>query len=104
MIRTASMNSSRPLAKSAVMDMIPAAERVRWSALESFNQAGWAGSAVLGGYLMDTYGVQVNFGLTIFIQTLSLLPILCIAHLVPNETGATNLAEICSKWTKGSTQ
>jgi predicted MFS family arabinose efflux permease len=81
-----------------VMDLIPASERVRWNALESFNQAGWAGSAVLGGFLMDAYGVELNFSVTIVMQTLSLLPVVGIAHLVPNETGATNIIEICRNW------
>lgn len=98
MIRTAAMNSTRPLCKSAVMDLIPASQRVRWNAMESFNQAGWAGSAVLGGFLMDAYGVEVNFSVTILLQAISLIPMICVAHLVPNETGATNILEIIKKW------
>lgn len=55
------------------MDTVPASQRVRWTAMESVNQASWAGSAVVGGYLMDLYGVEVNFGATICLQVYLLM-------------------------------
>lgn len=103
-VRTAAMNSTKPLTKSSIMDTVPAAQRVRWSALESLNAASWAGSAVLGGYLIDRYGVEFNFAITVAMQFCSTLPQLYVAGLVPAESDAYSLLEglrrVRSGWEK----
>jgi hypothetical protein len=46
---------------------------------------GWSGSAVVGGVLIDKYGLLNNFLFTALLQFLALIPIMLISHLVPHE-------------------
>lgn len=62
------MNSSKPLTKSILMDIVKKEQRGRWSALEAINAATWSGSAMLGGYLIDRYGIVQNFIITAALQ------------------------------------
>jgi len=84
-LRTSFMNSTKPLTKSIIMDAVPKDQRGRWNCLESVNAATWSGSALIGGYLIDQYGFLGQFLTTSFMQFVALLPLLCIAHLVPPE-------------------
>eukprot|EP00604_Paraphysomonas_vestita_P000340 CAMPEP_0174826066 /NCGR_PEP_ID=MMETSP1107-20130205/43468_1 /TAXON_ID=36770 /ORGANISM="Paraphysomonas vestita, Strain GFlagA" /LENGTH=166 /DNA_ID=CAMNT_0016058467 /DNA_START=943 /DNA_END=1439 /DNA_ORIENTATION=- len=79
------MNSSKPLTTSAIMDTVPASQRIRWNSLEAINQASWAGSAVFGGYIIDKYGMSFNFILTIIMQLLGIIPLIMVAKDVPIE-------------------
>jgi predicted MFS family arabinose efflux permease len=79
------MNSSKPLTKSIIMDVVPKTQRARWNAAESINGATWAGSAMLGGYLIDRYGIVPNFLTTAVLQMSSLIPLVLIARSVPSE-------------------
>jgi len=56
------------------MDAVPKGERAKWSAMESVNMFGWAGSAALGGYLVDWKGIEFNFYLTAALQFVSTTP------------------------------
>lgn len=85
-IRTAVMNSTKPLTKSIIMDIVPKEQRAKWNSLELINGAGWSGSAVIGGLLIDKYGLLNNFLFTALLQFLALIPIMLISHLVPHET------------------
>jgi predicted MFS family arabinose efflux permease len=58
------------------MDTIPSSQRIRWSSLESINNLTWSGSAVLGGILIDRYGIGVNFLMTIVMQ------VICVFFLI----------------------
>ena len=84
-IRTATVNSTGPLTKSVLMDSVSAKERAKWSALESVNMCGWAGSAALGGFLVDWCGIEFNFYLTAGCQFLATIPIVCLLGRVPKE-------------------
>lgn len=56
--RTACMNSSRPLAKSILMDLVPEEQRSRWFAFDSINNATWCGEyTCFEGLLMCVYDV-----------------------------------------------
>ena len=85
LVRTALMNSTKPLTKSILMDFVPKHQRGRWQSLESVNMATWSGSAVLGGYLIDEYGFAGIFCATAVMQACAMIPLLKINHAVPME-------------------
>eukprot|EP00606_Chrysophyceae_sp_TOSAG23-5_P001595 GSChrysophyteH2.ASY1.ANO1.163.1 assembled CDS len=85
LVRTALMNSTKPLTKSVLMDFVPKSQRGRWQSLESVNAATWSGSAVVGGYLIDRYGFAGIFAATAVLQGVTILPLLRIRHVVPLE-------------------
>ena len=84
-LRTASMNCSKGLTKSIIMDIVPKDQRGRWNALESINNATFSGSAILGGYLVEKYGFIHNFLFTAGLQFLAMFPLVIIRNHVNNE-------------------
>ena len=83
LVRTALMNSTKPLTKSVLMDFVPKSQRGRWQSLKSVNAATWSGSAVVGGYLIDRFGFAKGiFATTAVLQGITILPLLRIRHLV----------------------
>lgn len=62
------MNSVKPLTKSIIMDIVPKEQRAKWTAAEAINMASWSGSAMLGGYLIDKYGIVPSFITTAVLQ------------------------------------
>lgn len=46
------------------MDHVPPHARARWNSLEGLTVFTWSGSAVLGGYIIDTHGYRVCFVIT----------------------------------------
>ena len=85
-LRTSSMNAPTALTKSILMDSVPANERAKWGALESVNMFGWAGSAALGGYLVDWEGIEFNFYLTASLQLVATKPLFFLFGRVPRES------------------
>lgn len=83
--RTALMNGTKALTRSIVMDSVPKESRARWNSLESVTGATWAGSAVLGGLLVDRYGFLLNNLATAVLQLVSTLPLFLVLGLVPTE-------------------
>lgn len=75
-LRTAVMNGTGALTRSVLMDEVPRNERAKWSALESVNMVGWAGSAVLGGFIIEKESILFNFCFTGLIQFLATIPFL----------------------------
>ena len=75
-LRMALMNAPTPLFRAILMDSIPSENRAKWASLSSITTIGWSGSALLGGFLCDTYGYGVTFFITGVLQTLSLVPLL----------------------------
>lgn len=84
-VRTGLMNSTKPLTKSVINDIVPPGERGRWNALESVNAATWSGSAAIGGVLVDSYGYVPNFFATACMQLISSIPLMMVASLVCEE-------------------
>lgn len=84
-VRTSLMNSNQALSRSIIMDFVPKKHRGKWNTVESINVFSWAGSAVLGGFLVDSIGYQDTFLLTAFMQFLSLVPWFLLIPLVPHE-------------------
>ena len=74
-LRTAIMNGTGALTRSVLMDEVPQNERAKWSALESVNMFGWAGSAALGGYIIDKESILFNFCVTGIIQFVATIPL-----------------------------
>jgi len=60
--RTAIMNCFSPISKSILNDFAPKASRGRWNSMSAFQQLGWSGSALLGGFLISS-GNGDNYGL-----------------------------------------
>ncbi|ORC88150.1 uncharacterized protein TM35_000182070, partial [Trypanosoma theileri] len=52
-IRNSTMNCTRGVTRSVIMDCVRKESRAKWSAFESFSSFTWAGSAVIGGYVAD---------------------------------------------------
>lgn len=83
--RTALMNGTKALTRSIVMDSVPKEARAKWNSLESVTGATWAGSAVIGGLLVDRYGFLLNNLATAALQFVSTLPLFLVLGLVPTE-------------------
>jgi MFS family permease len=84
-LRTASMNAPGALTRSVLMDHVPKEERGKWSALESVNMFSWAGSAALGGILVDLEGILFNFKMTAGFQLVATIPLMMIFGRVRSE-------------------
>ena len=85
MIRSGIMNSTKPLTKSILMDFVPKNQRGKWNALQSVNVFSWAGSAVMGGYLIDRFGFAGIFVATGLMQLCATIPLLLVHHRIPME-------------------
>ena len=87
-LRSAFMNSTSALTRSALMDSVPSRERGKWAAIESVNTFSWSGSAALGGYVLSLLGGDPLplFGVTAVLQfaaTLCLVPLVDCDAEVP---------------------
>ena len=85
-LRTAFMNSTSALTKSLLMDNVVPEERAKWSALESVNMFGWAGSAAFGGYLVDWEGIIFNFYMTVILQLVATTPFFFLLGKIKKST------------------
>ena len=88
-LRTALMNSLAGIKRSMLMDATPKSIRARWNSLESITKFSWAGSAVLGGFLVEEHGYRFCFLITAIVYSFSQMLLLPLLYLVPRET-ATN--------------
>ena len=95
--RTGLMNACKPLTRSVIMDNVPKSDRAKWSSLESVNMATWAGSAVLGGYIVDTFDIVDNFFVTAIAQGVSLLPLFLLLGKVKEEVKKGNKKKILTQ-------
>lgn len=59
--RGAMMRCTEPLRRSLLMDFVPKKQRARWNSLEGLTRFSWAGSAVLGGFLVEAHGYRFCF-------------------------------------------
>ncbi|TYZ60901.1 hypothetical protein PybrP1_007385 [[Pythium] brassicae (nom. inval.)] len=62
--RGAMMRCTEPLRRSLLMDFVPKKQRARWNSLEGLTRFSWAGSAVLGGFLVEARGYRFCFLVT----------------------------------------
>ena len=84
-VRTGVINTPSALSKSVLMDHVPKGERGKWSALESVNMMSWAGSAAVGGFLVDAEGILFNFSTTAALQVIATIPYLLVLGRVQRE-------------------
>lgn len=84
-LRTASINATGGLTRSVLMDEVPKNERAKWSSLEAVNMFSWAGSAIIGGIMVDKEGILANFYFTALWQFISSLPLLYLFGKVRSE-------------------
>ena len=71
--RAALANAPYPIERAIIMDYVPKSMRAKWSSLESVLGFGWSGSAVAGGFLLDSYGFQFTFVTTALLQAIGTL-------------------------------
>lgn len=64
---------SKSIEKSVLMDAVKAKTRARWIALESINRGTWAGSAALGGVLLERCGYQSLYMVAAVVVLLSVV-------------------------------
>ncbi|KPI87471.1 hypothetical protein ABL78_3460 [Leptomonas seymouri] len=97
--RNALMNSVFGVTRSVLMDCVARSNRAKWSAFESITSLSWAGSAAIGGWIVEAHGYQLNFTITALVQlvaTMLMIPAalgareldapLLITVVVPGET------------------
>ncbi|KAG8465950.1 hypothetical protein KFE25_005520 [Diacronema lutheri] len=85
LVRMGLINSTFGITKSIIHDLVPPSHRARYASIDSINQAAWAGSAALGGLVIDRYGMVANFYVTASAQLVALVPIALARALVPDE-------------------
>lgn len=71
--REAFMQCTNPLRQSLLMDFVAKEYRARWNSLEGLSMFSWAGSAVLGGFVVDAYGYRVCFLVAAVVYTCGVL-------------------------------
>ena len=59
--------------------------RARWNSLDSLFVFGWSGSAMLGGFLIASYGFDTSFLITAFMQLAAWAVLLPLIWLVPRD-------------------
>lgn len=88
-LRNAFMRSRDPLYQALLMDCLERRYRGRFSSITSVRAVTWAGSAFLGGLLLDSHGsdyrllFMLSGALMSLVPTMVVLPLLC---LVPRTT------------------
>eukprot|EP00919_Chromeraceae_sp_WS-2016_P058396 GHVR01138867.1.p1 GENE.GHVR01138867.1~~GHVR01138867.1.p1 ORF type:complete len:152 (+),score=16.54 GHVR01138867.1:138-593(+) len=73
LFRAGFSNACGPLNRSLVTDYTSCRNRGKWLALETLSSSTWSGSAVLGGWLSDSYGYTRSFYLTAMVYSVALL-------------------------------
>lgn len=61
LIQSSMIQCSEPLRRSIIMDVVPKHHRARWNSLEGLTTFAWTGSAILGGFIVDSYGYRWCF-------------------------------------------
>ncbi|GFH44426.1 hypothetical protein CTEN210_00900 [Chaetoceros tenuissimus] len=74
LIRTATVMGTGALTRSVLMDHVPKNERSRWNSVEAVTNFSWAGSAVLGGLLVDAKGLLYVFSFSSWCVLFSTIP------------------------------
>lgn len=64
-LRYGFLQARDPLLYSITMDIVPVDQRSRWAALNSLRTLSFSGSALIGGFVADSYGYQFSFQVTV---------------------------------------
>lgn len=82
--RMSAMNSTYPVAQSVLMEFTDKQRRKTWKHIESLTWLGWAASAAVGGYLVDTHDYTYAFAATAIIQSFGVILYLVLIPMVPD--------------------
>lgn len=81
-LRSAANNCCYALEKSLLMDYVRKDSRGRWNSLDCLLAFGWCGSAVAGGFLLDTYGFDLTFIITASAQGFAVLMLIPLVFIL----------------------
>lgn len=84
-LRGALQNSIYPIDRSMLMDFVPSDQRGRWNSIESISAMTWSGSAVIGGYMMDSHDYRYTFVITAWIYLFACVMRLPLLWMVPRK-------------------
>jgi MFS family permease len=84
-LRGAFSNSIYPIDRSILQDYISSSTRGRWNSIESISAMTWSGSAVIGGYLMDSHDYRYTFVITGWIYLVACVFRIPLLWLVPKK-------------------
>ena len=85
LIRTAAMNSSYPIQRAILMDVVASCDRGKWSSLENLTSFTWTGSAAFGGWLVEKHGFGFSFLITAIIYIVGCIPLALVIPLTHGE-------------------
>lgn len=91
------VNCAFGLTKSIIHDCVPPPQRARYAAIDTVNQATWAGSAAAGGLIFDRWGACAAFYATAAAQMLALAPLCAVRSRVPREATRSGQASGSSR-------
>ena len=74
LIRNAAVMGTGALTRSVLMDHVPKNERSRWNSVEAVTNFSWAGSAALGGLLVDAKGLLYVFSFSSWFVLFTTIP------------------------------
>ncbi|MCY3413562.1 MAG: MFS transporter [Candidatus Heimdallarchaeota archaeon] len=85
-LRGGLMNTSQPLSRSILMDVVPQRHRGKINSIEALAWGlFWNMSAAVGGYLIDSSGYAFTFRITSVVYFVATVPLILIAPLVKLE-------------------
>jgi len=96
-LRGAFQNAIYPIDRSIIMDFVPSDQRGRWNSIESISAMTWSGSAVIGGYLMDSHDYRYTFVITGWIYLVACCLRTPLLFLVPKREKFTDIPKVISQ-------
>jgi len=93
-LRGAFQNAIYPIDRSIIMDFVSSDQRGRWNSIESISAMTWSGSAVIGGYLMDSYDYRYTFTITGWIYLCAVALRIPLLYLVPRKEKFMSIAKV----------
>ena len=81
--RTIFLLSRMPIMQSIIYDVAPPNERARWESLATMRQVSFAGTAVVGGHIIEAYGFGLSILVSVVIVLASMPPLLIPYFALP---------------------
>jgi hypothetical protein len=69
------MNSTSSLTKAVILQNVPESDLNKWTVAETLQMVLWSMGAATGGYIVDGWGILVNFTVTAILQLFASLPL-----------------------------
>ena len=96
-LRGAFQNAIYPIDRSIIMDFVPSDQRGRWNSIESISAMTWSGSAVIGGYLMDSHDYRYTFVITGWIYLVACCLRTPLLFLVPKNEKFSDIPKVITQ-------